>query len=498
MKILFTFLAFFFISIGFGQNTTKLSVSVSDEYKDKTKAAVVLSIHTGENGITAIAKNGRKDYVFDLFDHDLNLLHSEVVPKENNEFYVGDLFFGNTMKIFTVDSPKRDERVVYCHTINLDTKEYNSTKLFSTTVEKKGALFGSRKDHRTNFAVSPNGEYFAIATDDTRKNLNSYTIQVFDANTENLVYKQSYQKSAKRFYVHNDLHVDNAGDAYSIGKLYQNGTRQVKLFTGDANYDIVLNKVSADNTTELLIRLEDQHIQNLNIEETNNQLHLVGFFSEMNVHRLKGICNFIIDTEAVAIADTKSHSLPTQVYQDLYGENRAERLSKNGKELIRFIMDHTLTDSQGNIYLIAEKFYTTTNTVNNGSGGVTMQTVYHYDDIIIIKLLEDGNLDWGRSILKKDEIPSYNAFLKNDELHILLNSGKNLAEKRDGRTKVKRNFLEATALYDIAYTQSGEVSYNKIHDNQGNGYFHPFFGSFQDGRFIMMSGGKWQKFMILE
>ena len=497
MKTLFTTLVLLIVSIAYGQNTTSLSVSVSDEYKDKSKAATVLAIHTGENGMTAIAKSGKRDYVFDLFDQDMNLVHSEVVEKENNEFFVGDLFYGNTLKIFTVDSPKRDERVIYCHTVDLDTKAYAYDVLFETTVEKKEALFGSRKDHRTNFAVSPNGKHFAIATDDIRKNFNSYTIRVFDAKSGSSIYKQKYQTSKTAYYEHNDLHVDNAGNAYSLGKLFQNGRRQMKL-SGDANYDIILNKVSADNTTELIIQLENQHIQNLSIEETHNHLHLVGFYSELNVMRMKGICNFIIDSESFAIADYKAHPIPTQVYQDLYGENKSERYSKNDKELALFYVDHTMTDSQGNIYLVAEQFYTTTTYANNGAAGMSMQTVYHYDDIIIIKLLEDGNLEWGRSILKVDVKPSYNAFLKNDELHILLNSGKNLMEKNDGRTKVKKNILEATALYDISFKQDGTVSYNKIQNNSGNGYYWPYYGAYQDGRFVMMSGGKWQQFMILE
>jgi hypothetical protein len=498
MKALITFVCLLLVVTGYSQSTSNLSVSISDEYKDKTKAAQVLSIHTGENGITSIAKDGKKDYVFDLFDQDLNLLVSEVVPKENNEYFVGDLFYGNTMKVFTVDAPKRDERVIYCHTLNLDTKAYHYSVIFETTVEKKQALFGSRKNHRTNFAVSPNGNYFAIATDDIRKNRNSYTIRVFDAESEKMLYKQSYQQSDTRFYTHNDLHVDNGGSAYSIGKLYQKGTRSIKFLSGDPNYDFVLNKVSADNVTDLLIQLEGEHIQNLHIEETNNQLQLVGFYSDFNVARIKGACNFIIDTEAFAITDFKSHLLPNQVFQDLYGENKADRFSKNDKELLRFTVDHTITDSEGNIYIVAEKFYVTTSYVNNGTGAMSMQTVYHYDDIIVIKLSEDGNLDWGRSILKKSNAPSYNAFLKNDELHILLNSGKNLTQKTDGRTKVKKNFLEATALYDIAYTKTGEVTYNKIQDNTNNGFYHPFYGTYQDDRFIMMSGGKWQQFMILE
>ena len=59
------------------------------------------------------------------------------------------------------------------------------------------------------FSLSPNGNYFAIATDNIRKNKNSYTIRVFDAKTEKLIFKKAYQEGVKRVFEHNDLYVDN-------------------------------------------------------------------------------------------------------------------------------------------------------------------------------------------------------------------------------------------------------------------------------------------------
>ncbi|GAB5563050.1 MAG: hypothetical protein Wins2KO_01130 [Winogradskyella sp.] len=149
--------------------------------------------------------------------------------------------------------------------------------------------------------------------------------------------------------------------------------------------------------------------------------------------------------------------------------------------------------------MLAEEFYITEVYVNNGMNGGYWQTVYHYDDILILKFNSSGQLDWGRSIFKRATAPSYNAFVKDDELHVLLNSGKNLLEKKDGRTKVSKGWFESTSLYDIVYDKFGEVTYSKIQDNKGKTFYLPYFGTFEEGKFIMMSSGrKKRQFMILQ
>ncbi|MGB1210533.1 MAG: hypothetical protein ACPG41_03865 [Lacinutrix venerupis] len=498
MKKLLILSLLLIVQLSFSQSTTNLKVSESAEYKDKVKSLDVLTIHTNNSGETGIVRNAKRDFLFDIFDSNLNKTFSKVVESDKKETYVGDLFYNNTIKLFTVFAPKKDERIVYCHTLNLNTKSYNKSTIFSTTVEKKQSLFGSRKNHNTSFALSNNGKYFAIATDNIRKHKNSYTIRVFDAETEKLIYTKAYQESEKKNFEHNDLHIDNNGTVYSLGKLYLKG-RSNKKFNGDANYKFVLNKITKDSNTELALELKDEHIQSLSISENNNQLHLMGFYSELNVGRIKGGCDFVIDTNNFSVKSKKAQALPKQVYEDLYGYRTAKRKNKKKKELRNFYIDYVLTDSKGGTFLIAEEFYITQVYVQTGMSGGYWQTTYHYDDILILKFSPSGELAWGRSIFKRANVPSYNTFLKNDKLHVVLNSGKNLTEKNDGRTKVSKGWFESSALYDFEYTTNGEVSYNKIQDNRGNTYYLPNYGTFELDKFIMMSDGRKKKtFMTLE
>lgn len=493
MKNIIAILLLFSTSIVFSQETN-LKVIESEEFKDKVKALNVLTIHTKDNQ-TGVVRESKRDYLFDVFDKDLNKLHSTIIESDKKEVYVGEVVFGDEIKVFTVYSPKAKERIVYCHIFNIKTGVHTKKNLFEVTVAKKRSLFFNRNDRQTSFDLSPNGKFLAIATDNIFKDVNDYAIRVFDANSLELLYTKSYQKHKEKYFNHNDISVSNDAEVFILGKLYKEGKREKKK--GEANYDFILNKVSENNNEELLVSLDNQHIKSLNISTIKDQLHLIGFYSEKRVGRIKGGCNFIIDSQKFAISSKKNYELPLDVYEDLFGDKRGSK--KEGKELGSFYIDYILEDSVGNTYILAEEFYITQTYISNGMNGGYWQTTYHYDDILILKFGASGSLDWGRSIFKRATTPSYNAFLKNDELHVLLNSGKNLLEKKDGRTKVSQGWFESSSLYDITYNNSGEVIYSKIQDNKGKTYYLPYYGTFNNDIFIMMSDGrKKRQFMKLE
>ncbi len=488
----------FIISVYFtSAQTTTLKVSESDVYKDEVKSTSILSIHTTESGFTGIVRESKRDILFDIFDQNLNKTFSKVVESSRKERFVGEIFYGDEIKFFTVFSPKARERIVYCHVFNLKTKSHKKLQLFEAKVAKRTYLFSSRKERQTSFAISPNGQYFALATDNIKKDINSYAVRVFDANTLKLVFTKSYQEHEEKHFKHNDISVDDSANVYVLGKLYKKGKREKKK--GEANYQFLLNKVSASNTQELKINLADEHIQSLSISTLKNQLNLIGFYSEKNVSKIKGGCNFIIDSEEFSVVDKKKDELPLDVFEGLYSYRKAKNKKKKAKELSNFYIDYIIDDSQGNTYVLAEEFYVTSTYVSTGTNGGYWTYTYHYDDVLIMKFNKAGDLEWGKSIFKRATTPSYNAFLKDDKLHVILNSGKNLTEKKDGRTKVSKGWFESSSLYDFEYDVNGKVSYNKIQDNKGKTYYLPFYGTYENDKFIMMSSGrKKRQFMIIE
>ena len=215
--ILFLLLGVFVVN---GQ-TTKLSVQESAEYKDQAKAKSIEAIHTTEDGITGVVREAKRDLIFDIFEANLDRIFNEVIKIEKKERFVGELYSDEKIKFFTVYSPKKTERILYCHVFDLRNKKLSKAKLLETKVERKQLLFSMQNKRQTSFAISPNGNYFAVSTDNIRKNSNSYDIRVFDAQSLKLIHKKTYQEYEKKFYQHNDLSVDNDGTVFALGKLFE-------------------------------------------------------------------------------------------------------------------------------------------------------------------------------------------------------------------------------------------------------------------------------------
>jgi len=482
-------------NLAISQSKTSLTVKESTVYKDEVSSNEIFSIHTTKNGLTGVIRKAKRNITFDIFDKDLNKVFSKIVKHHKKETFVGELFYEKEIKFFTVFSPKKKERILYCHIFNLDTKTYKKVQLFATTVAKRQNLFSARNKRQTSFALSPDGNYFAINTDNIKKNINSYTIRVFDANSLKLAYAKTYQTHESTYFEPNDLLIDNDKNVYAVGKSFLKGKSQKKK--KKANYTFILNKINKDKAAVLTIDLKEEHIQSVVFSRTNTGLHLLGFYSERNINRIKGGFDFIIDLKNFTIASKKKHQLPPEVYQDLYGYRKAKKKSKN--ELSNFTVDYVIKDNENNTFLIAEEFYITQSYVSNGTMGGYWTTTYHYDDLLILKFDINGQLNWGRSIFKRSTSPSYNVFLKDNKLQILLNSGKKLTHKKDGRTKVSKGWLESTALYNIVLSKDGDIVYEKIQDNKKNTKYIPFYGTYENDRFIMPSAGRKKKrFMILK
>uniref|UniRef100_UPI0040485489 hypothetical protein n=1 Tax=Mariniflexile sp. TaxID=1979402 RepID=UPI0040485489 len=478
------------------QEKTTLKVMESPEFHDEVKSGAVLSMHTSESGLIGVVRNSRNHLLFDVFNESLGRIKNIQIETDRDENYCGNLSFGNIIKIFTVFSPTKKERVLYCHEFNIEDGSHKKTELFKAEVEKNQPIFSGSNKRQTGFAMSPNGAYFVVSTDDIKKNSNSYTVRVYNTADLSLVYTKAYQENIEKFYEPNDLSIDDSGNVYALGKLFLEGRSQKK--GGKANYGFVLNKLTASSSKTTGVNFgKDQHISSLIITNQNNQIRLVGFYSEENVRGIKGALFFNVDSGSMAITESKSFNLPESVYKDLYNETKADR--KKDDELSNFYVDFIIKDKLGNTYILAEEFFITTVYVANGMGGGYTQTVFHYNTVLVLKLDLNGDLEWGRSIFKRDTFPSYSAFLKDGELHVILNSGKNLTDKDDGRVKVSKGWFESTSLYDIVYSSNGDVAYNKIQDNKNNTYYLPFYGIFNDERFITISDGAGKKqFLILE
>tara|TARA_R110001606_G_scaffold260183_1_gene407926 strand:- start:8748 stop:10181 length:1434 start_codon:yes stop_codon:yes gene_type:complete len=477
-------------------------MSKSLEYVDKVNTDSIISFYTNKNGQTGIIRDSKKNIVFDVFDKDLKKIHTQIIERHKKETIVGDLFFGNEMRLFTEYAIKKNERILYCHIFNIEDNTHSQVKVYETLIAGRQALYSEMKDHKIAFALSNDGQYLAIASDNLDKDDDSFLVRVFHSNTLEEVYTNTFLDNSPNYFELQDLAISNEGVAYSLGKLYLDGRSEKK--GGEANYKYVLNKINNGMNKALSVEMDDLHVETMAISLMENKIHLLGLFSEKSVGQVKGGCSFLVDLETFRITSNTQADLPIEVFEEIYGIGRAQRKQK--KELSNFNIDYLLTDDNGNTYIVAEEFYITSS-YSSGSfmGGVGgggfggSSSVPHYDDILILKFKSSGELEWGRGLFKRSNEHSYNAFLKDGNINIILNSGKDLLEKEDGRTKISKGFLESSALYRFTFSKEGLESNHKILDYKEGYRYLPEVGTYSNNKFIMMSSGKRRKhFAILD
>ncbi len=495
-----TFLFSFFVMLSMqvmNSQSTYFDVKESEKFVDKHRGTNVLTVHTTDKNETIIARSSRKKLIFEIYDENVKNTFNYAVSISKKEKVQSQLFFNNELKIFTLYSPSKSERVINCHILNLETKQHRTVELFKTTVEKKQVLFRGRNKRQTNFSISPNEDFLAIATDDIRKNSNSYLIHVFDAKSLTLLYTKSYYSNTEKYYTSSDMIVDNNGNVFTLGKEFFEGKKE--KIDDRANYSFVITKINENDISSKEIALEENElIESLVMIDKDDVFDLFGFSSEKVAGRINSVSQIKLNPENLEILDKKRTKLPEQVYQDIYGSRKVKK--KKNKELRSFYLDHVIEDELGNTYLLAEEFFITSVYVSNGmNGGGYTQTVYHYNDILILKLNAEGELDWGRSIFKKATEPSYNAVVHNNKLHVLLNSGKNLKVKEDGRTRVSQGWLQSSSLYDFIYDEKGDVTREKIQENKGKTLYIPYLGNYRNDTFIMFNRSKLnRRLMVLK
>lgn len=489
-------------SIGYSQSTY-FNVEETTPFKDIKKGSSLLGVHQFDNGVTVLIRAIKKDYVISAFDASHNLITNIELDKSKKETIIGSVATEGLVRIFTSDKVDKKNIDVYCRTYFLSSKRVEKVKLYSkeTGRRRRTSLFTlfnpSPRKYHENFRVSPNGEYIGFSIDNINSKTTSSLIKVFDKNLEE-VYEREYIKETENLYRFDDFIITDNAEILTAGKLYKDGFKDKKK--GKANYEYVIHKVSEADHSYKTIDLGENFIQEVRFAQTGDAIRLLGFYSEKNSFRMKGGISYAFNGTDISNITPKVTPFPASIYNDLYSEGTAERRKKKEKEFRSYYLDYSIVDEDGNAYLTAEQFYITQHTVSNGpNGGFTTTTIYHYDNILAIKFDKEGNMVWGRSILKISNAPSYNAFAVDGKLHILLNTGKNIKEKSNGRKKVKKSWLEKSALFDIVFDEQGEETYQMIKENDGRkDFYSPFRGNYDYNTFIMANLSKNKRqFLIL-
>jgi hypothetical protein len=493
MKKIIYLLIFVFSFWGIAQNQTIITNNTeSGLLEDARWVDEIKAMHTIDNKISTVRVE-KKHILWDIFDVNMDREHQEHIKKTAREYYLGYVNIGNEIKFFTYEKVKLSSlRNIICYRFNISTKTYTREILFkSDYVEELKPSFLQNTGRDINFAASPNQQYIAISANSDSPDYNSYTVHVFDSNTLKKVYQNAFSDQKGKNHDHEQLEINNEGTVYSLGRTFFKGWKNTRNFK--PNYDYTLVTITKDKTITTNIPSEDKVYRSFEIYESGDEVRLIGFSRIYHRNDIKTICMVKLAKNDMKLLEKKDMDIPSQIYYDLFRKGKANRKIKSKSNLTKMMVDDLYLDSNGNAYMVTHRAQHAT---SGGGGGFPMATPTgggysymnvgdggteegEYEHIVVFKFDPSGELVWGRGINRVKQSFKHKAFLKNDQLHVVLTADCKLSPRSDGRMKIKSLILlNERCLFDITFDKAGEINYNTFSLKNTEGKFYDVTSSF--------------------
>jgi|GEM_PF-3538011 len=198
-----------------------------------------------------------------------------------------------------------------------------------------------------------------------------------------------------------------------------------------------------------------------------------GFYTDNNVTTsvvsIQGVFYMTLDLLQKQMTKPKTQKIPDATRRLLLGNKAVEKgRDKTGAD---FLVRYFKAQEDGSILLVAEEFYITTHTVTDSKGFTRTYTVYHYEDIMVLKLDGDGNVKWS-NVISKVQVAGFHSFslrVVDENIYIVYNDNienldvTKLKTNRSGDLKIKQfNPRGKAASVLVTITPDGKMKKEEI------------------------------------
>lgn len=474
-SILLCFFIIFTLKLSSQEDLMSVSTDKSGVFKER-RTSVLNTIYKDElsNLYTIRTLESERSLLIDIFDSSFNKINSFEHKIERKHRVVGGFFKQGTIGFLEYYKNNRENKIeAFLYTSLKDELKFKKKKIFEVTLDRYPSFLESvfsaskiDRNFRGNMSFSKSGNYNVFNIDSSDKKNEHHSIKVFDENFNKLWEKEfELPYKDKRFKLQ-EVKVSDSGEVFILGKVYP---REKKEKGG--NYYYELFKIVEGNVSSTKISVEDHFVATLGLDLTQeNKLSCIGFYSNVNENRFKGVCSFILNAKNINIENIAFSPFTEQFLKDKYGESKDKELRNVKFKDISYPKD-------GGMIITAEEFFITTTYVHNQYGGYRSIS-YNFDDIIVLRLDREGKLKWARNINKaqtsnyfSDPLMSFGTAQYNNDKYLVLNAHKKMGELSGGRIKFRESFLwkatkNNTNLYIVKLDPDGDFIYKSLLSNK--------------------------------
>jgi hypothetical protein len=363
--------------------------------------------------------------------------------------YEGTRYFNDKLYIFKSFIDKKTKTVeLYSQEISKNTMQETGAlnKITELTYEK------NRDKGFFSIRVS-NGEktpklLIAVGTPVDKEENERYTLIMCGEDLK-MIWKKEYEIPYRSdLFNRSYFYCDHNGNAYVLGKLYQDKVKEVRRGKQNFEFHILAYTNNGENKVDYAVKLQDKFITDISFDILDNgDIVAGGFYSKKGTATVDGAYYLLLDAKSkeTKLSSVKEFDIDflTQGMTERE-EARARKKEEKGKdlELYEYDLHDLIKRDDGGFVLVGEQYYVQVVTSSNGKFTYTTY-YYNYNNIIVININNSGKIDWASTIPKRQVSTNDGGFYSSfalavtaDKLRFIYNDNKeNLTPKKQGYIK---------------------------------------------------------------
>ncbi|MES2544479.1 MAG: hypothetical protein V4548_06315 [Bacteroidota bacterium] len=487
MKKLLAILAFsMFSGHSFAQDIP-VQITKSELFKDEYKYSNIELVEDDGNGGVLIIRSYKGGffssglgYYFEHYDSNLKLIKEyeyQAKQKKGDKktfgYILGIVMNGQEINMIEYVYDKKGKAYI-CNSSTSNINDFNFTtkELFRVSSEEiqKGGSYGSAdSDTGASMIINEDKSAFAITLDIKDKKSETHKLYLFDKALNKKIEHVFKRDIKDKKFIYENIDVSKDGNTlYLLGKTF---TKEAKSKKDGGRYQYELTRITNSESKTQIFDTDDHYAASLKTIVFQDRLTCVGFYSDRNDSRYKGVSYFELDPKTLDIKKTKFNAFSDQFLMDKYGK---EDVKEKKKELRNLSLKRTIITANNEIIINAEEFYITTHTTYSPQGGSRTTYVYHYDDIVSVKLSVSGDIAWARNLNKRQDSSAPNPFFsftstaKGNDAYFFINAGEKVKKLRKDRIQFGETSAKRSNLNVIRINQVGDFDYREILDDKEN------------------------------
>jgi hypothetical protein len=424
--------------------------------------------------------------------------YSDVIKQSS---VIGVITNGNEVSLidFVYD---KSQGAYICNALTSNMNDFNfkSKELFrlnSEEIKQFGFLSGGGfdRDSGASMIINEDKTAFAVTVDIKDKKSETHKLYLFDSALNKKIDHTFKREIKDRKFIYENIDVSKDGNTlYLLGKVF---TDEKKKKKDGGRYQFELTQITKDSEKTQVFDTEEHYSRSLKTIIFQDRLTCIGFYSDKNDNRYKGISYFELDPKTLEIKKTKFNPFTEQFMIDKYGKDK-------DKELKNLSFRQLLVTPNNEIVFNAEEFYITVHTYSSPNGGMQTRTIYHYDDIVSAKINSAGDIVWARNINKRqatsgdESYISYTSTVKGDDTFFFINTGEKVKKLSKDRIQFGQTSTKKSNFNVIKITPNGDFDYQELLDDKDNEVPFMVSNGAISGNSVYFVGRKGKKKQILK